>query len=260
MNKLISMDKFFFTKAEYLKNYDSLLNDYLNQYIDNEIEDFKKLQIEKYKYALNFVELIVRPYNFDELPSFVDMILFKDLMCHFEIQNNDIKSYQDFYRSFENKNFEFSLDLALNNKYNDLIKSFQKIIKLLEYDFENILITEQVSLSEKNENQQQLLDSPYPLIFISKGVYDSFFEYKKHIIDFYIDYSYLKKRLEKEKLIHYHKDSHFMEFLFNDLKFISKRDLDKYYSDYEGKLRSLSKSKSENRLNNFNNVFESFLP
>ena len=253
------MDKYYFTNADYKNNYKPLLKDYLNQHVDNEMGDFNKLQIEKYRYGLDFIELIVRPYKFDEMPSYIDFELFRDLMCHFKIDNHGIKSYQDFYRCFENKDFEFSLDMAFDNKYDYLIKSWHKIIKLLEFDSDKLLLIEDIALSEKNEIEKYLSDNPYPLMFISKGVYDSFLEYKKHIIDFYIDYSYLKKRLEKEKLIHNHKDNYFMEFLFKDLKLISKKNLDKYYSDYDGKLRCLSKCKSENRLNNFNIVFNSFL-
>ena len=252
------MDKYYFTCTEFKNNYKSVLLDYLNQHVDNEMNDFNKLQIEKYKYGLDFIELIVRPYKFDEIPNYINFELFEDLMCHFKIDNHGILSYQDFYRCYENKNFEFSLDMAFDNKYDFLIKSWNRIIKLLEFDSDNLLI-EDISLSEKNGNEKNLSDNPYPLMFISKGVYESFLEYKKHIIDFYIDYSYLKKRLEKENLIHNHKDNDFMNFLFKELKLISQKELDKYYSDYESKLRCLSKCKSENRLNNFNNVFESFL-
>lgn len=132
------MDKYYFTNAEYKTNYKSLLRDYINQHIDNEMEDFNKLQIEKYKYGLDFIELIVRPYNFDEMPHYINFELFEDLMDYFNIKNHNIKSYQDFCRCFENKNFDFSLDIAFNGKYDYLIKSWHKIIDFLNATFELI--------------------------------------------------------------------------------------------------------------------------
>ena len=84
--------------------------------------------------------------------------------------------------------------------------------------------------------------------------YLKFNEYaSNHIIDFYLDYSYLKKRLEHEKLIHRIKDNDFMRFLFEDMKLINKKKYFKY--TLKNGLSSLNKSTSINRENNFNNLF-----
>lgn len=101
--------------------------------------------------------------------------------------------------------------------------------------------------------------NPFPLMFLSNDVYNCFIEYKKHIIDFYTDYSYLKKRLENEKLIHRHTDNDFIKFLFKELNFISEKNYEDYQIKYESKLKSLSKSYSEHRCNNFNIVFKEFI-
>jgi hypothetical protein len=63
--------------------------------------------------------------------------------------------------------------------------------------------------------------------------------------------------MEKEKLIHYHKDNDFMKFIYEDVKLIS----DKNYNDYciNGKLKSLEKSYNIQRENNFNIIFDSLL-
>ena len=82
----------------------------------------------------------------------------------------------------------------------------------------------------------------YPLLFI---------------IDFYSDYSYLKKRLEKEKLIHNHKDNDFMKIIYEDMKLISVKNYNEY--NINNKLKSLEKSYSVQRENNFNIVFEELL-
>ena len=98
-------------------------------------------------------------------------------------------------------------------------------------------------------------DNPYPRIFISTDIYLKFIEYTStHIIDYYLDYSYLKKRLEHENLIHRVKDNEFMKILFEKMKLIKQKDYDKYY--LINKLSSLKKSSSVNRENNFNNIFD----
>lgn len=101
--------------------------------------------------------------------------------------------------------------------------------------------------------------NPYPLLFVNFEVYKCFFEYaKRHIIEFYSDYSYLKKRLEHEKLIHYHKDNDFINVVFNEMQLIKKSDYDNYVINF-CKLKSLSKSYNIQRENNFNNVFENII-
>lgn len=96
--------------------------------------------------------------------------------------------------------------------------------------------------------------NPYPLLFTSGKVYNDFISYtSKHIIDYYIDFSYLKKRLEAEHLIHKTKDNDFMKIIYDDMELINETD----YRDYKikNKLSSLYKSTSANRENNFNNTF-----
>jgi hypothetical protein len=96
--------------------------------------------------------------------------------------------------------------------------------------------------------------NPLPLLFTSGKVYNDFVFYtSNYIIDYYLDFSYLKKRLEAEGLIHRTKDNDFMEIIHDDMELISDRD----YVDYitKNKLSSLNKSTSASRENNFNNTF-----
>ena len=74
------------------------------------------------------------------------------------------------------------------------------------------------------------------------------------IIDYYLDYSYLKKRLENLNLIHSIKDNEFMRILYEEMELISKKDYEEY--SIKNKLSSLNKSSSTNRENNFNNIFD----
>lgn len=96
--------------------------------------------------------------------------------------------------------------------------------------------------------------NPYPKIFKSGTVYNKFLAYtENHIIDSYLDYSYLKKRLEHDDLIHRIKDNDFMRILFEDMNLINEKEYDRYLQ--KNKLTSLGKSQSENRVNNYNNIF-----
>ena len=96
--------------------------------------------------------------------------------------------------------------------------------------------------------------NPLPLLFTSGKIYNEFISYtSSHIIDYYLDYSYLKKRLEAEGLIHRTKDNDFMKIIHDDMGLINDRDYEDYLTKY--KLLSLNKSTSANRENNFNNTF-----
>jgi hypothetical protein len=102
--------------------------------------------------------------------------------------------------------------------------------------------------------------NPYPLLFINFEVYKCFLEYtKKHIIDFYGDYSYLKKRLEVEKLIHYHKDTDFLNIIFNKMQLIKQYEYDSYFTKYDSKFQSIKRCSNDQRENNFNNIFKNLI-
>ena len=96
--------------------------------------------------------------------------------------------------------------------------------------------------------------NPFESLFINGNVYKNFIFYtSNHIIDYYIDFSYLKKRLEFEGLIYRIKDNDFMKIIHDDMGLINDSDYEKY--KIKNKLSSLNKSFSVNRDNNFNNIF-----
>ena len=96
--------------------------------------------------------------------------------------------------------------------------------------------------------------NPFESLFINGNVYKNFIFYtSNHIIDYYIDFSYLKKRLEFEGLIYRIKDNDFMIIIHSNLKLIKDKQYDDYLKKY--KLSSLKKSYSASRENNFNNTF-----
>ena len=124
-------------------------------------------------------------------------------------------------------------------------------------DYSHIIHSHLIRVFEeklKSDSPEVVSENPYPLLFVSRKVYDDFITYTSmHIIDYYLDYSYLKKRLENENLIHRTMDNDFMKIIYDEMELISERD----YKDYQikSKLYSLNKSSSVARENNFNNVF-----
>ena len=165
----------------------------------------------------------------------------KAIAHNLEILNNlSFSKNEEGYRLFKDESRESNLNLSKDEH----LKYASSIYYHLKNSFINKLREEGIDVSE----------NPYPLIFVSGTVYHKFLKYtKKHIIDPYLDYSYLKKRLEDEGLIHRTKDNEFMKVLFKDMKVINERDYDKYL--LKNKLTSLGKSNSEQRLNNYNNIF-----
>tara|TARA_B110000305_G_C19303480_1_gene570313 strand:+ start:297 stop:1046 length:750 start_codon:yes stop_codon:yes gene_type:complete len=206
--------------------------------------------------------------------------------------NNDDYLYETFCKSIESNLFlvlkdksEFySLDY-FQQEYNDLITDF---IDINEEDFveqyldsQNQIITREYKFQvdfNRNESIEvmqfvseefykefdysarakiKFLEgklNPYPLLFTSGKVYNKFISYESsHIIDYYLDYSYLKKRLEATGLIHRTKDNDFMKIIHDDMGLINETN----YQDYliKNKLSSLKKSTSASRENNFKNTF-----
>ena len=206
--------------------------------------------------------------------------------------NNDDYLYETFCKSIESNLFlvlkdksEFySLDY-FQQEYNDLITDF---IDINEEDFiEQYLVSQNQIIAREykfkvdfNRNESievmqfvseefykefdysarakiKFLEgklNPYPLLFTSGKVYNEFISYESsHIIDYYLDYSYLKKRLEATGLIHRTKDNDFMKIIHDDMGLINETN----YQDYliKNKLSSLKKSTSASRENNFKNTF-----
>ena len=60
-------------------------------------------------------------------------------------------------------------------------------------------------------------------------------------------FSYLKKRLEAERLIHKTKDNDFMKIIYDDMELINETD----YRDYKIKNKRLDKAEITNKEKNF---------
>ena len=217
------------------------------------IQEFKK-GIES-----NLYKLLQSKSEFYNFGYFEDQ--YKVLVNDFITENIDadecdfIEEYINSQQEIKDKTFKYFIKVegyeplevtqfVSKGFFDDFIRGSKKKIEFLE----NRLCVLNASISEVTEV------NPYPLIFTSANIYLKFNEYtSKHIIDYYLDYSYLKKRLEHENLIHRVKDNDFMRILFEDMKLIKLQ----CYNDYrvKNKLSSLKKSSSASRENNFNNIF-----
>lgn len=106
----------------------------------------------------------------------------------------------------------------------------------------------------KELSAEAISNNPYPLLFVSGEIYEKFISFcNKPMVHYYLEISYLKKRMEHESFIHRIKDNDFMKIIFQEMKLISKKD----HADYliKNKLTSLDKSATENRENYFNHIF-----
>ena len=172
-----------------------------------------------------------------------------------------IKQSTDFVKSFETN---FPSYIVING-----FKAKQYPYKLLLYFFglELTGILEKITTNYigfiKESSLEKILSStksnksvsqnPFPDIFKSHEVYKNFINYtSKHIIEPYRDYSYLFQRLKKDELIHDMKHKKFIDWLYSE-SLIKEKDYN-IFIDNAG-FRSYSKSYSEERVNNFNNIF-----
>ena len=161
------------------------------------------------------------------------------------------------------------IDKATNNGRLELLKKSADEF-LVKSVIDNFLISEsfkflQNSILEKIDfetnkkveaKNETLIDdkSLYPSkIFRDHNSFKKFESYiKNHIVDFYTDISYLKKRMELECFIMKVRDEDFPIFLLQN-HYISQSIYDKHFS--HGRLKSLNKCSGAHRENNFNNIF-----
>jgi len=229
-----------------------------------QIKDIKKddFLFEKFKAIINnqlYFHLKSKEefYDLERFKSTYKILVEEFIEDNIDADENDfIEKYINSQQEIINKAIKYSIEIdgyepleliqfLKKDFFDEFIRSSKKKIEFLE----NRLYVINTSISEVNEV------NPYPLIFISADIYLKFIEYaSNNIIDYYLDYSYLKKRLEHEKIIHSIKDNEFMRILYEEMELISKKDYEEY--SLKNKLSSLNKSSSTNRENNFNNIFD----
>jgi hypothetical protein len=131
------------------------------------------------------------------------------------------------------------------------VKTHHKGTQRLELTFSIYQAEKQGLLKISDSNYQT---NPFPELFVSTDTYHKFIKYTSlHIIDVISDYSYLFKRLKRIKLIHNCTEKEFMLLVFKKMNLINKKAYDQFKVD--GRLKSLKNSTTEQRMNNFNNIF-----
>jgi hypothetical protein len=150
-------------------------------------------------------------------------------------------------------NVQTEYHLAKNNYLTDNNTFAVFCAEIIRF-IEKLNITDNAKTQPETSTPDEV-KNPYPDIFKNADYYKKFLEYsKKHIIDAHKDYSYLKKRMQKDKFIFRISDNEFYDFLINKIKVKEKRLIEIYTK--EKKFYSQKKSNSEHRLNNYNIVFE----
>ena len=164
---------------------------------------------------------------------------------------------------FVEKDFFYEFILSSRKKIKFLEEKLKKISSL-ESEKKNTITKnpQQLGIDKskndasevKKDGSEPISDNPYPLLFVSGEIYEKFVSFThKPMVNYYLEISYLKKRMEHESFIHRIKDNDFMKIIFQEMKLISKKD----HADYliKNKLTSLNKSATENRENHFNHIF-----
>ncbi|WP_040279354.1 hypothetical protein [Psychroserpens damuponensis] len=164
---------------------------------------------------------------------------------------NEVKAKLNKVNKADINEIENAFDFDLDG--NDTPKKFIEHAELIEA---KILKGIEADEAGKVANENGLKPIPENAIHIFKKIetYNQFIEFtEKHIIEPYLDYSYLFQRLKYEELIHHTSHSDFMKWLLST-EFITEKNYDNF--DSKGCFYALSKCTNSNRENNFNNIFK----
>jgi hypothetical protein len=227
-------DKLIFVDDQYLMNT-------FRGIVENKIyflikKDFRFYDLESYteKYPYHLQDFLGDvPDSIEE--DFIDKCISEQK----SILNNTVK----YFLKIENNEPINALQFVNVEFFEEFKSSSKRKIEFLQNNLNSI------SISNIDLN-------PYPNLFVSREVYNGFMIYvSNYIVEPYIDYSYLKKRLENDGLTHRITDKKFMLFIYEELNLISE----KMYFHFldKDKFSSLGKSNSTYRQNNFNLVFDS---
>jgi hypothetical protein len=164
------------------------------------------------------------------------------------LQNNS-PLFERFYKLNDYQKFEIK-------EYGDILERTAIFIELDSRISPQYYLLDTERLDRQKDDEVSV--NIAPSLFLNAEVSICFLDYqKKYILDFYVDYSYLKKRMEFEELIFNRTDNDFMKIIFEDLKLISLKTYDEYLQ--KEKLRSLAKCSTSQRENNFNIAFEALI-
>lgn len=225
-----------------------------HKFIEELKEPFKKRGTERERLIKQHPKLI------DEKGEITDKLV---------ITNNKYINGHIIFEGYDEKGVYsvFQANNSADNKKWKRIESLSEKLSLLA-KYQRDLLRSDITFSEIEDTEKQIdilfieifnfdittiQENPYPKLFKQTKVFFHFKEYiGKHIVENYVDYSYLFQRMLKEELIYSIKHLDFIKWLHEE-KFITE----KYYNEFteKGGFRSLKKSSSTQRENNYNNIF-----
>lgn len=247
-------------------NYDEFI-DKKNNYSEILLTDFKKI--------LSLIEQDLEDYVLDNSKTSPDHI--KDL-----INNKILAQYYNCINVFKDRinlyNFVFEIfkkddpvtffidienmkkmSLLFNKAIASTIEKYKKYIDkdsafYKKYKEEHKFILKSEKKNKKKFKEKKHEDNiEWKDIFKEKSVYKQFIKYaKKHIINRFIDYSFIFQKMKHHEIIHNYTHFKYIDWL-RDNNFITDKDYEEFVKN--AGFRSLSKSSSEQRENNFNNIF-----
>lgn len=233
------------------KSLENLHHIFSTRFSHYETDEIKKIFANEIKTAFDKIKKTDLPKDYNYAKFIKDVASLEIMNEILRLLQNNSGLFERFYQLNDYQKFEIK-------EYGDLLNRTAIFIELDSRIYPQYYKLENEFVGNKKEVKEETIANIAPLLFISSEVSSCFLDYqKKYILDFYIDYSYLKKRMEDEKLIHYHKDNDFMKMIFKNLQLISEDNYNLYLE--QGKLKSLHKSYTENRQNNFNIVFATVL-
>ena len=180
-----------------------------------------------------------------------------------KFENDDIKINEEDYEQLfipTSYQYEYLEQIKWNKEYylEQTIRIKKDLFifhKLRLKDIRNNILLSYFNLNieELNEGKKETeINDIYP--FQNVRNYEYFHEYVKlHIVEPYLDYSYLFQRLLEKEFIKYIKQKEFMKWLFEN-DFINEKTFN--YFDVKGQFYSLKKATTPQRENNFNNLFK----
>lgn len=234
--------------------------------------NYSQVLIHDFKSVLAIIEKDLEDYVFDnshdgfsEIKNYLNNeLLLQFYDCRDQLAKN-IASYRfaslvfrnpiTFYIDFDNmKMISVLLSKAIARiieKHKRYIDKTSIIYKSYEEEYKFILKKEKKYKKGEAKHEDSI---EWKDIFKEKSTYKHFIRYANdHIINSFVDYSFLFQNLKNLELIFNHKHLKYIDWLYEN-NFIKEKEYDEFIEN--GGFRSLSKSSSEQRENNFNNIFD----
>lgn len=194
------------------------------------------------KYSLNIKTLKDELDTLNQFIEEADKIKMEEAIDIYNINHNPSKKFEYEYIKLKNGHYE-------NKKFYNYFSFFDNLTRIVKAKY--FLYKECLENEVKNIEEIQ---SPFIGVFYDKNMINLFNQYTKlHMIDKYVDYSYLFQRLKEDKLIIKKPHLYFAELLHKN-GYINEKDMD--LINKNSGFRSLKKSFSAQRDNNFNNIFK----